>query len=229
MFVKTWLRSAGTVALAVVCLTLVSVDPSTAFEPRSAACSGVDGCGCQGCAQSSGSSFQLIPQCFVDWYNSSMTSAKRRTCWPQPHACRDRAAVQAPFDARVKNGWRRENTFGEQYFDEQQRLNEWGRRKIQAIMLYTPAQYRAVFVQIENDPKLTAARVASLHKAMGELALGRPIPPVLTTFEPAASWPAQDVGLTIRRYYEAAPNPTLPESGGGSGVSNTAGVVGGGE
>jgi len=127
----------------------------------------------------------------------------------------------------VKNGWRRENTFGDSYFDESNRLNEWGRRKVQSIMLYTPAEYRAVFVQIENDPNQTAARVASLHKSMGELALGRPIPPVLTTYEPAASWPAQDVGLVIRRYYQSAPNPTLPESG-GSGVSGTSGVMEGG-
>lgn len=228
MLAKTWLKGAGLVAIATVCVSLIMAAESTAFEPRSATCTGVDGCGCSGCEESSGFAFQLVPQFIVDFVNESTKSAKRRTCWPNPHACKDRAAVNAPFNAMVKNGWRRENTFGDNYFDEMERLNEWGRRKVQAIMLYTPVEYRAVFVQIESDPKITAARVASLHKAMAELALGRPIPPVLTTYEPAASWPAQDVGLVIRRYSQAAPAPTLPESG-GSGVAATGGVLDGGD
>ncbi|MEM8864235.1 MAG: hypothetical protein AAGF31_01660, partial [Planctomycetota bacterium] len=55
--------------------------------------------------------------------------------WPSPYVCPDRTYAHAPFQAMVRNGWRRQNLLGSHHFNEDStQLTQAGKLKIQWIM-----------------------------------------------------------------------------------------------
>lgn len=95
----------------------------------------------------------------------------RVNCFPEPFMFGDREAVRAPFVAMINNGWRRQNTLGDQHFDsETNRLNQAGTLKLREILTENPEQFRSVFVLRTAFNDTTNIRLLSVQETAAQLA-----------------------------------------------------------
>lgn len=136
---------------------------------------------------------------------------KRRNCWPQPFVVPDRQAVRDPFVTMVGHGWRQQNLIGEYHFREGGvGLTEAGRQKVRWILFEVSPQHRAIYVQMADDPNVTAARLAEVQQLVAQLTPHGEMPVVLQTHIRPHGWPAEWVDAVGRKYHEATPAPILP-------------------
>ncbi len=142
---------------------------------------------------------------------------KRRNCWPQPFVAPDRQAVRDPFVTMVGHGWRQQNLIADHHFGEGgMGLNEAGRQKVRWILFGVSPQHRAIYVQMDDDPQVTAARLAEVQQLAAQLTPYGEMPVVLQTHIQPQGWPAEWVDAVGRKYHEATPAPILPERKGGT-------------
>lgn len=95
----------------------------------------------------------------------------RVNCYPEPFIFGDREAARAPFIAMVNNGWRRQNTLGDQHFDtETNRLNQAGTLKLKEILTENPEQFRSVFVLRTAFSDTTNIRIQSVQETSAQVA-----------------------------------------------------------
>jgi hypothetical protein len=156
---------------------------------------------------------------------------RRNNCWPDPFLVPDRMSVRAPFAVMINNGWRVQNTLGDEHFDpETGALNDAGKLKVRDILTYSPPQHRTVYVLQAHQDELTAAR----RRAVGDFVSGLNTisegPLVAETNIPPRGWPAENVSAIGTRFNATAPDPRLPpattgygSSGGGGGGGSSGG------
>jgi len=142
---------------------------------------------------------------------------RRNNSWPDPFITADRVATRAPFDAQVANGWRLQNTLGEQYFeDDSPNLTEAGRLKIGRIINETPVAFRAIFVLRTEDPQLNADRVAMVQQSAARILGERPAVPIFETYEKPRGAPANYIDAVNEKYQATIPDPRVPMEEGAS-------------
>ena len=142
---------------------------------------------------------------------------RRNNAWPDPFVTKDRAAVHEPFDAQVVNGWRLQNTVGEQYFeDDSADMTEAGRLKIARIINETPIAYRAIFILRGDDPALTADRIATVQQVAARALGERPAVPIFETYEKPRGAPANYIDAVNETYEATMPYPRVPMEEGAS-------------
>lgn len=136
---------------------------------------------------------------------------RRRNCWPEPFVEPDRQAVRAPFGTMVTLGWRQQNLIAAYHFGEDGvGLTEVGRHKIRWILFEVPPQHRTIYVQMADDPEVTAARLIEVQDLVVQLAPHGELPQVLQTHISPRGWPAEWVDTVGRKFNEATPAPVLP-------------------
>ncbi|MGH7139833.1 MAG: hypothetical protein ACREHD_29185, partial [Pirellulales bacterium] len=92
----------------------------------------------------------------AEWFHSWRRGADRNRCWPAPFLEPDRMAARAPFAVMINNGWRTQNTLGDDHFDtDTGLLNEAGELKVREILAYSPPEHRTVFVLQARDEQET--------------------------------------------------------------------------
>ncbi|HEY2837684.1 MAG TPA: hypothetical protein VGJ26_00935 [Pirellulales bacterium] len=142
---------------------------------------------------------------------------RRSNAWPDPFVTVDRVAVREPFAAEVANGWRLQNTLGEQYFEaDSPTLTEAGRLKIARIINETPTAYRAIFVLRSEDPVLNADRVAMVQQSAARTLGERPPVPIFETYEKPRGAPANYIDAVNEKYEATIPDPRVPMEEGAS-------------
>ena len=142
---------------------------------------------------------------------------RRSNAWPDPFVGADREATRLPFDAQIANGWRLQNTVGEQYFEaDSADLTEAGRLKIARIINETPTAYRAIFVLRGEDPVMNADRVASVQQVAARTLGERPSVPIFETYEKPRGAPANYIDAVNEKYEATIPDPRVPMEEGAS-------------
>lgn len=146
-----------------------------------------------------------------EFFHSVGRDFKRRNCWPEPFVYPDRLSVRAPFVVMVENGWRSQNTIGDQHFDGTNgQLTEAGRLKIRWILNDAPPQHRTIYVYRSMSPEETTARIDSVQQFAAELAPQGELPQVVETNIAEQGWPASRVDNIGRMFQSSAPKPRLP-------------------
>jgi hypothetical protein len=144
-------------------------------------------------------------------------------------------SVRAPYAVMVNNGWRAQNTLGDEHFDaETGALNDAGRLKVRDILTYSPPEHRTVYVLQANEEELTVAR----RRAVGDFVSGLNTisegPLVADTNIAPRGWSAENVSAIGTRFNATMPDPRLPPAttgygqGGGGGGGGGSGGGGGG-
>jgi hypothetical protein len=135
----------------------------------------------------------------------------RNKNWPYPYMCPDRAAVREPFEAMIRNGWRRQNLLGPHFFNPHtNQLTLAGELQVRWIMTQAPPQWRQVFVERSIDPSITADRIAATRDYASRVALDGGMPEVFETSLMAEGRPASIVDVTNVKFMENMPVPVLP-------------------
>ena len=150
------------------------------------------------------------------FWHSVARDWKRNNCWPEAFLPADRHAIRAPFVVMVNNGWRRQNLVADHHFEEgTTTLNRAGQLKVRWVMTEAPRQHRIVYVRRAATPEDTAARIAAVEQCAGQFAEEGEVPTVLETNVDTSGWPATRVDMIDRRWLDSAPDPRLPQAGGG--------------
>lgn len=155
----------------------------------------------------------------------------RNVCWPAPFLAPDRMAVRAPFAVMINNGWRVQNTLGDEHFDpETGMLNDAGKLKVRDILTFSPPEYRTVFVLQAPYDEITEARKRSVTQLVSSVRAFSEGPLVAETNIPPRGWPAENVSAIGTRFNATMPDPRLPaaSAGGGMGGGGGGGSSGGG-
>jgi hypothetical protein len=120
--------------------------------------------------------------CQLSWYENTKGSwhhfydtvemhRQRVNVWPEPFVSADREQVRGPFRTMVDNGWRLQNTLGDDQFDgATQELTYAGRLKLRWLMTQFPPHRRQVYVLEAAKPEDTDKRVASVSRNLIEIA-----------------------------------------------------------
>lgn len=156
---------------------------------------------------------------------------RRNNFWPRPFVVADRAATRAPFDVQTNIGWRLQNTLGNEFFDENNELNQAGALKVKWILTYAPSHRRTVYVLASGDQTATMSRVDSVQQTIADATAvaGTAMPQVLLTDQEAPGGSGTYYEALNRAYQDSIPAPRLPASqgSGGSGGSSGSGGSGG--
>jgi hypothetical protein len=135
----------------------------------------------------------------------------RNVAWPWPYVCADRVAVREPFCLMINNGWRRQNLLGPHHFNAKaDKLTSAGELRVHWIMTQAPEERRAIFVERDLDPAVTAQRLATARDYAAQVTLGAQSPQVLESHLVSEGRPASVVDATNVRFQESMPAPTLP-------------------
>lgn len=136
--------------------------------------------------------------------------------WPSQFLCPDRMHAHAPFNAMIRNGWRRQNLLGSHHFNpESSKLTEAGELKVRWIMTQAPQPYRRIFIERSLDPEITKARVATAQLFASDAAnkiAGGETPQVQETHIVSEGHPASTVDFVNNQYRENMRVPVLPTS-----------------
>jgi hypothetical protein len=144
-------------------------------------------------------------------WNNFCRDFHRNNCWPDPFIAPDRAAVRAPINVMVAQGWKVQNTLGDHHFEgDTAKLTEAGELKVRAILAQSPADFRTIFVLRADDPKLTADRIESTQHLATKLVQDGVPPQVVETTEKPRGTPAYYIDEVTRRYQSTTPDPRLP-------------------
>lgn len=167
--------------------------------------------------------FTAVPraQAQFTWFHAACDSVatdfKRNNCWPAPFECPDRAAVRAPFNIMVQNGWELENTVSDHHFDESTgKLTVAGQNKVYWILNQAPKHHRIVYVQQSREPGVTAQRLQVVYAFAQTYAPAGTLARVEPTINEPPGWTADRVGFVSQAFEASAPAPRLPAAGSGS-------------
>ena len=149
--------------------------------------------------------------CLATFCHNVHRDWKRNNCWPEPFVCPDRQLVREPFITMVANGWQRQNTLSDDYFQPGTHvLTPAGKNKVRWILTEAPENHRILYVYRAIRPEDTAKRISEVQKlAQQFMPEGEP-PTVLQTNIRAKGWPAQQVDHVNRKFIETMPPPRLP-------------------
>ncbi|MBX3412906.1 MAG: hypothetical protein KF708_09475 [Pirellulales bacterium] len=137
---------------------------------------------------------------------------KQNREWPYPYVYPDREQVRGTMSIIVANGWRTQNTLGDQYFvDEGSELNDAGKLKLRYIARLTPTQRRTVFVLESDDPTVTAARIEAVQTAMAHYLAAGEEPMITTTRVPNLGSSAEYIDQVERKFRDTTPDPRIPK------------------
>jgi uncharacterized membrane protein YgcG len=172
----------------------------------------------------------------AQWFQKARREAERNRCWPAPFLAPDRMAVRAPFAVMINNGWRAQNTLGDDHFDtDTGTLNEAGELKVRDILTYSPPEHRTVFVLQAQNEDVSAARNHSVSELVAKLQPYGQGPLVAGTNLRPRTAPADYISTIGTRFSATTPDPRLPASagssaggGGGGGGGGSGGGGGGG-
>jgi hypothetical protein len=146
-----------------------------------------------------------------EWWNGTKVVYRRNNEWPYPFVCADRMAVQHPLELMAHNGWRRENTLGNELFDaETGALTRAGMIKVKWTVTQAPVQRRSVFVLRAETPEATAARVDAVQQAIAKILPEGPMPEVAVTDTPPAGVSGDYLDAIDRSMRSTVPAPRLP-------------------
>lgn len=154
--------------------------------------------------------------------------------WPEPFISADRHYAVAPFAVMIANGWQRQNLIGENYFEENKKLNNAGIERVRFILRQAPVEHRVLFVQRDLDDDITQKRVELVQDAVNLLQPKGPMPEVVISNMVPEGRSADIVSAEFAGYKGSAPTPRIggassggggssSNSGGGSGSSNSSG------
>jgi hypothetical protein len=120
-------------------------------------------------------------------------------------------AVQLPLEMMKDNGWRRENTVGDELFDfETNTLTRAGYLKVRYTVVQAPVHRRTVWVLRGDSAETTAARVDSVQQAIAKIVQQGPLPEVLVTDTPPAGTSGDYLEAIDRSMRSTVPQPRLP-------------------
>lgn len=135
----------------------------------------------------------------------------RNNCWPQPFQKMDRDAVCRTLSIQMANGWKRQNTLADVYFDaESHELNEAGRRKLYSMLSTAPPEYQTIYVVQARQEEQQQRREESIRLASQELFKGRLAPEVRTVLISPRTWSANYIDAINRETQNTMPAPRLP-------------------
>ncbi|HQU46230.1 MAG: hypothetical protein B7Z73_12045 [Planctomycetia bacterium 21-64-5] len=175
----------------------------------------------------------LPSQADAQLFKRARRDAQRNKCWPAPFLVPDRMAARAPFAVMINNGWRTQNTLGDDHFDPTTgMLNEAGELKVRDILTYSPPEHRTVFVLQSHDEETTAARNQSVNELVSHIRTYAEGPLVAQTNIRPRVAPAEYINTIGTKFNETTPDPRLPAAtntgmGGGGGGGGGAGGGGG--
>ena len=145
-----------------------------------------------------------------EWWHQTKVDYHRSNEWPFPFRCADQMAVRQPMAVMVDNGWRRENTLGNEMFDvEKNTLTKAGYIKAHWIVTQAPVQRRTVWVLRGTSQEATTSRVDSVQTALQSLVTG-PLPEVLVTDTPPAGGNGDYLDAVDRAMRSTVQPPRLP-------------------
>ncbi len=151
----------------------------------------------------------------ADWHsfwNRVHLDWNRNNCWPEPFVQQDANRICEHFSIQIANGWQRQNTLSEVYFDpDTQMLNEAGRRKVWTIMNTTPEPYRTIYVVQAMAPDIHERRVDSVQKVASGWSDESVMPQVIPVKITPRAWSAEYIDAIDRKVQTAMPDPVLPE------------------
>lgn len=146
------------------------------------------------------------------WGNVSQGYA-RNNAWPDPFNEIDAMQVVAPFEVMKRNGWRLNNTIGNDLFRASDNaLEVAGNHRVRWIATQAPMHRRSVYVLRGSTQEETDARVASVRRSLASYVTNGQIPPVyVTDREPSSANGARATQIT-RQALEEMPAPKLPST-----------------
>jgi len=137
--------------------------------------------------------------------------------WPHAYTHIDRSSVHAYMSVGVDRGWQKQNLLGEHHFEEDgKRLTPAGMARVKTILVYSPPQFRTVWVERGNTPEGTAKRIDAVQQAVVGMTPDGSLPPVLASDLLFEGWSSEQVDLVGRKYNASIPSPRLPASQGGA-------------
>jgi hypothetical protein len=164
----------------------------------------------------------------AEWFHQLRRDAQRNRCWPDPFLQPDRMAVRAPFAVMINNGWRTQNTLGDDHFDtDTGLLNEAGELKVREILAYSPPEHRTVFVLQARDEQETVARNRSVSDLVARLHPYAESPAVAVTNLRPRTASAEYINTISSRFNATTPDPRIPASQSGGGMGGGGGGGGG--
>lgn len=136
---------------------------------------------------------------------------KRNQVWPDPFRYGDRDVARAPFIVMINNGWRLNNTIGQDLFDrETNELNHAGWRKVRWIVTQAPVHRRSIYVVYGVTAAATQARVESVRQSVIGMVGEDVIPPIMLTNREPRGASGDYVDQVDRSYRATIPAPILP-------------------
>lgn len=142
---------------------VVASSEGTVWVGGDGAVASVDGCcqsrGCGRCGGRSGKIKRFFREYDYDQLYSDF-------CWPEQFGRQARRRVYAPFTQQIRNGEQVELTIWEHYFetddDEQDVLNEAGKRRLEYLSRRRPYVITQLYLQSSRDQDLDRRRVAAI-------------------------------------------------------------------
>ena len=137
----------------------------------------------------------------------------RNNAWPDPFNEIDAMHTVAPFEVMKRNGWRLNNTIGNELFRPGDgALMASGHNRIHWIATQCPPHRREVFVLRAPSRQETQARVASVKTALTTIASNGPAPSISVTDRvPSTSSGAWATQIN-RTWLQELPAPRLPNT-----------------
>lgn len=148
--------------------------------------------------------FREAKQRFMDDYHQA-------NYWPDPYRCEARYSAMAPFDVQMDNAWADMTNVSAFYFDpDTHELTHAGRLHVQWVLRQAPLARRSLTVQPGDLPSITESRLASVRKAVTELAGENNQIAIAVSDRVPYLTPGIDVDVSSRLFYSSFPLPRLP-------------------
>ncbi|QDT12036.1 hypothetical protein [Stieleria marina] len=148
-----------------------------------------------------------------DFFRKVGTGYQRNNAWPDPFNEIDAMQVVAPFEAMKRNGWRLNNTLGNELFrGGDGALLASGNQKIHWIATQAPAHRREIFVLRGRSDEETQKRVTSVQQTLAGYTRNGATPPVMVTDRSPSSSSGAYATQINRMYLQDLPAPKLPST-----------------
>ena len=150
---------------------------------------------------------------FGDFLRKVGQGYHRNNAWPDPFNEIDAMQVVAPFEVMKRNGWRLNNTIGNELFRPGDgALLASGNQKVHWIATQAPEHRREIHVVRGRTEEETQTRVRNVQQTLASFTV-RGIAPsvVVTDREPTSSSGAHMTAIN-RMYLEELPPPKLPST-----------------
>jgi len=88
----------------------------------------------------------------------------RNEAWPKPFACASRNLYSSYWASITRAGFADQNTLSAIHFGKNGELTKYGEHQIAGILRNMPQQYKVVYVQRDQDPVTSQARLNSVQQ-----------------------------------------------------------------